>query len=222
MSKLGIVVILVILGGCLSLPDLRLMTAEKGGARLMEISYKAAGALHAQLRGGEAAGYPMLAASFVDSANLDTASDLGRLLSEQVASRLQSARLFRGRIQLRADQLALGPTDGVLALSRDLRKVNLDVDAYSILVGTYTTIERQIYVNARVVRTSDGVALASSDFPCPSSVSVARPRPALSLQFRRSCVDFCSALTCSLLLCTSQDTSLRLLCTCFSIREEES
>jgi TolB-like protein len=167
MSKLGIVVILVILGGCLSLPDLRLMTAGKKEVRVVEISYKAADHLHAQLRGGEAAGYPMLAASFVDSANLDTASDLGRLLSEQVASRLSQHGYSVAEIQLRADQLALGPTDGVLALSRDLRKVNLDVDAYSILVGTYTTIERQIYVNARVVRTSDGVALASSDFSLP-------------------------------------------------------
>ena len=59
------------------------------------------------------------------------------------------------------------PGGGVFALSRDLTRINADAYAYSILLGTYTVVGRQIYFNARVLRTSDGVALASSDFSLP-------------------------------------------------------
>lgn len=171
MKKSGLVVILVLVvlqGGCANLgPGRWSGSGEKRQADVLKVAYRAADHLHAQLKGGEAVGYPMLAASFVESSDLDSASDLGRLISEQIASRLSQHGYSVAEVQLRADQLALGPSDGVLALSRDPARIDLDVDAYSILVGTCTTIERQIFVNARVVRVSDGVALASSDFTLP-------------------------------------------------------
>lgn len=166
MGKAGILWMMMVLSGCMSLADLR-PTPTKEAVRLPQLAYKAADHLHAQLKGGEAAGYPMLAAAFVDASNLEATSDLGRLVSEQIASRLCQHGYSVVEVQLRSDQLALTPEGGVLALSRDLGKVNADVEGYSILLGTYTIIERQIFVNARVLRTSDGVALASSDFSLP-------------------------------------------------------
>lgn len=187
MGRWGMVCLLVVLSGCLSLADLRSSSRGDRDLRLQQIAYKAADHLHAQLAGSGVAGYPMLAASFVDSSNMDVSSDLGRLVSVQIASRLSQLGYSVAEIQLRADQLAVNPENGVLALSRDLTRINADVEAYSILVGTYTRIERQIYVNTRVVRTSDGVALASSDFSLPviqQRSSSAGARPSVSTVLR--------------------------------------
>ena len=109
----------------------------------------------------------MLVASFVNSGDFERTSNLGRLLSEQVASRLSQHGYAVKEIQLREDELAVRRKAGVFALSRNLSKINPELEALSILVGTYTVIERQIYVNVRVLNIQDGVALASSDFRLP-------------------------------------------------------
>ena len=118
----------------------------------------------------------MLAAAFVDSADVDTTNDLGRLLSQQIASRLSQRGYSVAEIQLRADRLAVRQKAGVFALSQDLAEINADVSAYAVLVGTYSVVNERIYVNARVLRAGDGVALAASDFSLPSSKALV-PRP---------------------------------------------
>jgi TolB-like protein len=167
MSKLHILLVFVIFCGCVQLPPFYEVGSRPRTPPLIPLSYKAGDHLHRQLSGSEVAGYPMLAASFVDATNVENTNDLGRLLSEQVASRLSQLGYSVTEVQLRSDELRVLPQGGVLALSRDLAQINTDVPAYSVLVGTYTIIERQIYVNARVLRTGDGVALASSDFTLP-------------------------------------------------------
>lgn len=153
--------------GCIDLSTFFSTSQKQSEPPLLTLSYKAGDHLHSQLSETGVAGYPMLAASFVDSARVEKTNDLGRLLSEQVASRLSQYGYSVSEVQLRSDQLRVEPDGGVFALSRDVAEINADVEAYSILVGTYTLIGRQIYVNARVLRTSDGVALASSDFSLP-------------------------------------------------------
>ncbi len=167
MSKLHILLVAVFLCGCVQLPPFYEVGSRPKTPPLIPLSYKAGDHLHHQLSGSEVAGYPMLAASFVDAANVENTNDLGRLLSEQVASRLSQLGYSVTEVQLRSDELRVLPQGGVLALSRDLAQINTDAPAYSVLVGTYSIIERQIYVNARVLRASDGVALASSDFSLP-------------------------------------------------------
>lgn len=167
MSRLFIALASVFLCGCIQLPALSWHASGPSEPKLLDYSYKAGDHLHAQLSGGETAAHPMLAASFVDSANMENTNDLGRLLSEQVASRLSQHGYSVTEVQLRSDELRVDPTGGIMALSRDVSAINTDAPAYSILVGTYTVVGRQIYVNARILRASDGVALASSDFSMP-------------------------------------------------------
>jgi len=167
MSKLHVLLVFVFFCGCVQLPPFYEVGSRPRTPPLIPLSYKAGDHLHRQLSGSEVAGYPMLAASFVDATNVENSNDLGRLLSQQVASRLSQLGYSVTEVQLRSDELRVLPQGGVLALSRDLAQINTDVPAYSVLVGTYTIIERQIYVNARVLRTGDGVALASSDFTLP-------------------------------------------------------
>ncbi len=167
MSRLFIALAGIFLCGCIQLPSFMGQASGPPEPRLLDFAYKAGDHLHGQLSGGEAAAYPMLAASFVDSATMENTSDLGRLLSEQVASRLSQHGYSVTEILLRSDQLRVDPAGGVFALSRNVSEINADAPAYSVLVGTYTVVGRQIYVNARVLRASDGVALASSDFSLP-------------------------------------------------------
>lgn len=167
MSRIFIALASVFLCGCIQLPAFVGKASGPVEPRLLDFSYKAGDHLHSQLSGGPVASYPMLAASFVDSASMENTNDLGRLLSEQVASRLSQHGYSVTEIQLRSDQLRVDPAGGVLALSRDIAEINTDSAAYSVLVGTYTVVGRQIYVNARVLRASDGIALASSDFSLP-------------------------------------------------------
>lgn len=167
MSKFPVLIICLVLCGCVQLPPFYEVGSRAKTPPLIPLSYKAGDHLHRQLSGSGVAGYPMLAASFVDSTNMENTNDLGRLLSEQVASRLSQLGYSVTEVQLRSDELRVQPEGGLLVLSRDLSHINTDVPAYSVLVGTYTVIERQIYVNARVLRTGDGVALASSDFTLP-------------------------------------------------------
>ncbi len=174
MSKLYILLASIFLCACANHPFMFGAAAKPETPQLLPLSYKAADHLHGQLSGSEVPGYPMLAAAFVDSANVESTNDLGRLLSEQVASRLSQLGYSLTEIQLRSDQLRVDPGGGVFALSRNLGEINADASAYSVLVGTYTLIERQIYVNVRVLRASDGVALASSDF---TLTNIRQPKP---------------------------------------------
>ncbi len=167
MSKLHVLLVVVFLCGCVQLPPFYEVGSRPKTPPLIPLAYKAGDHLHRQLSGSDVAGYPMLAASFVDSTNVENTNDLGRLLSEQIASRLSQLGYSVTEMQLRSDELRILPQGGVLALSRDPARINTDVPAYSVLVGTYSIIERQIYVNARVLRAGDGVALASSDFSLP-------------------------------------------------------
>lgn len=160
------VLILVAASGCSGISGLS-WRASPEKIRLVQNSYTAADRLHSQLQGSGVAEYPMLAATFVNLNDFEESSALGRLLSEQVASRLSQSGYSVVEVQLRADQLAVRPREGVFALSREIEALNMDVEAVSILVGTYVVVDRQIFVNARVLRTSDGVALASADFSLP-------------------------------------------------------
>lgn len=161
-----LIIFIICMQGCVTLNTLSDRSAKKD-PRLLETSYKAAAHLDKQIATSGAKPLPMLAASFVNSANVDDSNDLGRLLSEQIASRLSQLGYSISEIQLRTDQLIIRPESGVFALSRDINDISADPEAFSVLVGTYTVIERQIYVNTRILRTSDGVALGSSDFVLP-------------------------------------------------------
>lgn len=149
---------------------------------LRPISYQMAEQMHRQVSDTDASRYPMLATTFVNSADMERTNDLGKLLSEQVASRLSQLGYSIVEMQLTSSQLAIKPNAGVFALSRDLSVINTDISAYSVLVGTYTTINRQIYVNARILRVQDGVALGSADASLPYVRSKERGSPGMGVQ----------------------------------------
>lgn len=170
-----LVFVLLMISGCGQIPSLSsLAPREPGGDRvLLREAYRAADTLHAQLRSTEAAAHPMVVAAFVDSANVERVSDVGRLLAEQVASRLGQLRYAMKDVQLRSQSVVVRP-GGVLALSRRLEDLDPEAEAYAVLVGTYTQIGARLFVNVRVVRAQDNVVLAAADMDLPAKALVPR------------------------------------------------
>jgi TolB-like protein len=147
----------------------------QGDALLLGEAYRAADVLHTQLRDTEARQYPILVAAFVDSANVEDTSQVGRLVAEQVASRLGQLGYQMKDIQLRAHSVAVRPS-GVLALSRRLEEIAAEADAHAVLVGTYTAVGSRFFMNVRVVRSADSVVLAAADMELPAKALIPSPR----------------------------------------------
>lgn len=172
-----LVLLFLTLGGCAQLSSLAsLMPKDPSGDQvLLREAYRAADTLHAQLRSTETAKYPMLVAAFVEGADVEHASELGRLVAEQVASRLGQLGYQMKDIQLRAHSVAVRP-NGVFALSRRLEEIAAEADAYAVLVGTYTAVGSRFFMNVRVVRSTDSVVLAAADIELPAKALIASPR----------------------------------------------
>ncbi|MBZ4686076.1 MAG: hypothetical protein JG774_1821 [Desulfomicrobiaceae bacterium] len=170
-----LVLVLLMISGCGQISSLVSLTPREpaGDQVLLREAYRAADTLHGQLRSTEAAAHPMLVAAFVDGADVEHVSDVGRLLAEQVASRLGQLRYAMKDVQLRSQSVVVRP-GGVLALSRRLEDLDPEAEAYAVLVGTYTQIGARLFVNVRVVRAQDNVVLAAADMDLPAKALVPR------------------------------------------------
>lgn len=67
---------------------------------------------------------------------------------------------------------------GELMLSRKLNRLVKAHDAQAVLLGTYAIGGQYVYVNVRLVRTSDNIILGSHDFSLPlnSDIKAMLPR----------------------------------------------
>lgn len=109
---------------------------------------------------------PILVATLVKLENLGVSSNLGRLVSEQIASRLTQRGYgvpelkLRGSIFIRSDQ-------GELLLSRDVHQIALSHDSQAIVVGTYAVGADVVYVHVELIEASTGHAISAYDYYIP-------------------------------------------------------
>lgn len=106
---------------------------------------------------------PILFTSFVDLDDLKTTSTFGRLLGEQVGSRMAQFGYRVMEPKLRQDSLLIIEGAGELILTRDLENIRLNHEAQAVLVGTYTVIDESIILTARLLSALDGAILSSHD-----------------------------------------------------------
>jgi TolB-like protein len=109
---------------------------------------------------------PLLAATFADIDDLQQSSTFGRTLSEQFSSAMTSKGLPMIEVKMR-DSLFIKERTGELILSRKLTSLVEAHDAQAILLGTYAQGGNNVYVNVRLVRTTDNMILGSHDFSLP-------------------------------------------------------
>lgn len=114
---------------------------------------------------------PIIVASLVDVTDLEQSSVLGRIVGEQISSRLTQLGYttremrFRGNILVREG-------GGELALSRDVRKISKAQDAQAVVTGVYAVADNTVYVTLRLIRADDSSVISSFDYSLPKDENI--------------------------------------------------
>ena len=106
---------------------------------------------------------PLIVASFVNINNLEESSSFGRILSEQIGSRLVQRGLKVIELKLRQNSIFIREGHGEFLLSRDIRELSKTYNAAAVVVGTYAEGVDRLYVSARILRPADNVIISTYD-----------------------------------------------------------
>ena len=138
-------------------------------SNLLESSYAAADSLGKGLRfRGLSLDESVLAASFVNIDNLTESSTLGRIISEQIASRLAQHGFKIVEVKLRQESIFIEEGKGEFLLSREVLSLGETRGAHAVLVGTYAVSKDFIFISVRVVRTEDNSVVTGYDYELPN------------------------------------------------------
>jgi TolB-like protein len=139
----------------------------------------------------------VLVASLASIDNLEESSRFGRVIAEQVGSRLVQRGLVVREVKL-GSTLMVKEKDGEFMLSRKLREIRGAQDAAVVVTGTYGMAFSNMFVNLRITRLQDGAVLGATDFQVARDLDVRRmtadsadarpgtPAPARPQQMRRT------------------------------------
>lgn len=108
----------------------------------------------------------ILVASFVNIDDMQMSSTFGRIVAEQIGSRVSQQGYKVIEMKLRNSVFVQEQT-GELLLSREILEISLNHDAHAVIVGTYAEGKEKVYVTAKLIRASDAVILASHDYSLP-------------------------------------------------------
>ncbi|WP_151702860.1 FlgO family outer membrane protein [Nitrincola alkalilacustris] len=158
-----LLLILLLLTGCAS--NTTANRTQDVDVDIQGVIQQAAGDLLKNTR-GLAPGKPLIAATFVNVDNLQQTSTLGRMLSETFSSSLTRSGQTVIEVKMR-DSLFIQERTGELILSREVRSLSASHDSQAVLLGTYAQGGTHVYVNIRIVRTTDNVILGSKDLRLP-------------------------------------------------------
>lgn len=113
---------------------------------------------------------PIVVASLVGIDDLSS-SRLGRMISEQLATRLTMRGYSVVELKLR-DSIFVKQSQGELLLSREVKDITLNHKAQAVLVGTYAVSNGRVYVTVKLVGTNDNMAIAAKDYVLPLDSNV--------------------------------------------------
>ncbi|MEW6220465.1 MAG: FlgO family outer membrane protein [Thermodesulfobacteriota bacterium] len=119
-----------------------------------------AGELVRQLRQGQADSSTLSVVTFVNLNHLYRTSAFGRYLGEQLAGELQRAGLNVLDVR-KTPGLMVQEGFGEYGLSRDMDELSFVHPAQGTVVGTYTCAGDEVFLNARMLRNTDAMLLAS-------------------------------------------------------------
>lgn len=141
--------------------------------RLREANYKATTALMAQyVRPVSTAnnrnenGSALIVATLANVNALEQSSTLGRLISEQIASRLTQSGQPVVELKVR-NGIYMKRNEGEFLLTREIREVAAAHNAQGVIVGTYAEGADLVYVTLKLVDPSNSLVLAAYDYTLP-------------------------------------------------------
>lgn len=129
-------------------------------------NYRAADVLIAQLDGKLSPSLPFIIATIVDIDELDRSSTLGRLVSEHISARFAQAGYRTVELKLR-NKIYMASGQGELLLTREIRDIAVSHDAQAVVVGTYGESSNFVFINLKVIRPRDNIALAVHNYALP-------------------------------------------------------
>lgn len=148
----------LLLAGCAATDQ-----AQGGPDAIINVSYKAGDALLAQMNGKLVQDKPLIMATIVNIDALEQSSTLGRLLSEQITTRLVHGGVKMVEMKLR-NNVYLKRNTGELMLTREIGEVALAHHAQAIVVGSYAESNDFIFINLKVIQPNTNFVLAGYDF----------------------------------------------------------
>lgn len=108
---------------------------------------------------------PVIITSFVNLDNVKKTSGLGRLISESLMHELQVRKW--NVIDIRLVKEVIVEPSGEFSLSRDIKKIKDSYNIRGIVTGTYSMVDEQVVVNARVMDIDSGIVVSSGQMALP-------------------------------------------------------
>lgn len=109
---------------------------------------------------------PILVASLVSVANLESSSNLGRIVSEQITSRLVQLGYATREMKFRGSFL-VRKGGGQFVLSRQVQAISKKQEAQAVITGVYAVARNGVYVTLRLIRAEDSTVISSYDYRLP-------------------------------------------------------
>jgi len=152
----------LLLGGCATFGNNVDYTAVAGND-FVAANYRAADALGVQLRGKLDGEKPLIMATIVNIDALEQSSMLGRVVSEQISTRLAQGGLPMLEMKLR-NSVYLKRNQGELMLTRELGEVAGTHKAQAVVIGSYAETRDTIFINIKVIQPTTNLVLAGHDY----------------------------------------------------------
>lgn len=109
---------------------------------------------------------PILVATVVNIDSMQNSSRFGRLISEQMATRLTQLGFHVVEMKLRND-LYISEGTGELLLSRDMQKLSKNYNAQIVIVGSYAPAATYTYMTIKAVMPYDNRIVSATNYLIP-------------------------------------------------------
>ncbi len=152
----------LLLGACSTTKEDTNYTSVSANA-FVAANYRAADALALQLRGKLGDEKSLIMATIVNIDALEQTSMLGRLVSEQLSTRLAQGGMKMLEMKLR-NSVYLKRGQGELMLTREIGEVASAHNAQAVVVGSYAETRDAVFINVKVIQPSTNLVLAGHDY----------------------------------------------------------
>ncbi len=114
----------------------------------------------------DGANAPFIVSTLVNIDQLEQSSTLGRLISEQIASRM--TQMGFGVVELKVrNSVYMKRNEGEFMLTREISDIASTHKAQAVVLGTYAESASMVYVNLKLVNPTNSQILAAYDYALP-------------------------------------------------------
>lgn len=116
---------------------------------------------------------PLIVSTLVNIDKLDQSSTLGRLISEQLSSRISQLGHNVVEMKLR-NSVFMKQNQGEFLLTREVRELASAHKAQAVVVGTYADGGDYVFVSLKLINPANSLILSSYDYALPMNRQVRR------------------------------------------------